>query len=151
MILVTVNFSRKNTENPKMQMIINHLRRYYRHYIAIVITLGFIACFLLFPLALGRLIEGGRDFGLSVAYYVCEIFDIPCIITPTVNDMPQIPFFPFPNAPVSPSVPIPDNFSTVSRRIGRHIGNYGRAAITSCIISIGSVTPCISPVKCSCS
>ncbi len=82
----------------------------YRHYIAIVITLGFIACFLLFPLALGRLIEGGRDFGLSVAYYVCEIFDIPCTITPTVNDMPQIPFFPFPNAPVSPSVPLPDNF-----------------------------------------
>ena len=40
-----------------------------RHIICIAITLGFAACAVfVFPSALGRLIEGGRDFGLSVAF-----------------------------------------------------------------------------------
>lgn len=62
----------------------------YRHYICIAITLGFIACaFLLFPSAFGRIVEGGRDFGLSIAYYFCELFYIPHGITPTVNNLPS--------------------------------------------------------------
>ncbi len=80
----------------------------YRHIICIAITLGFLACSVfLFPNALGRLIEGGRDFGLSVAYYFCEIFGIKHGISPTVNDLPQIPFFSFlaPSAPSEPSLP----------------------------------------------
>ena len=65
----------------------------YRHIICIVITLGFILCgVFLYSGALGRLIEGGRDFGLSVGYYFCEIFGIQHNITPTVNDLPKIPF-----------------------------------------------------------
>ena len=85
----------------------------YRHYIAITITLGFIACILFFPNSLGRLFESVRDFGLSVAYYFCEIFQIEHNISPTVNNYPKIPFFDFlrPSSPSAPSVPIPDNFN----------------------------------------
>lgn len=85
----------------------------YRHIICIAITLGFVLCgvFLYFG-ALGRLIEGGRDFGLSVGYYFCEIFGIQHNITPTVNDLPKIPFFDFTPAPPStPSTPLPDTWT----------------------------------------
>ncbi|MCI8988813.1 MAG: hypothetical protein HFK05_03555 [Clostridia bacterium] len=85
----------------------------YRHIICIAITLGFVLCgvFLYFG-ALGRLIEGGRDFGLSVGYYFCEIFGIQHDITPTVNDLPKLPFFEFPPAPPStPSTPLPDTWT----------------------------------------
>ena len=85
----------------------------YRHYIAITITIGFIACIFFFPNSLGRLVESVRDFGLSVAYYFCEIFQIEHNISPTVNNYPKIPFFDFlrPSSPAAPSVPIPDNFN----------------------------------------
>lgn len=83
----------------------------YRNYICIAITLGFLACSVfLFSGALGRIIESGRDFGVSVAYYFCELFGIEHEIIPTVNELPQIPFFP-PSTPVEPSlpsVPLPD-------------------------------------------
>ena len=91
----------------------------YRHYIAIAITIGFIACWLVFPNALGRIIESVRDFGLSVAYYFCEIFQLDHNITPTVNEFPKIPFFEFspsvPSAP-APSVPIPDTFNSFKEK-----------------------------------
>lgn len=87
----------------------------YRHIICIFITIGFLACgVFLFPNALGRLIEGGRDIGLSVAYYFCEIFGIEHGITPTVNDLPKIPFFDFsqtPSEPSAPSTPLPDTWT----------------------------------------
>lgn len=75
----------------------NEKKRFdYRHIICIAITLAFILCgVFLYSGALGRLIEGGRDFGLSVGYYFCEIFGIRHNITPTVNDLPKIPFFDF--------------------------------------------------------
>lgn len=67
----------------------------YRYIICIIITLGFLACgVFLFPNSLGRIIESGRDFGLSVAYYFCEMFGIDYSFTPTVNEFAQIPFFP---------------------------------------------------------
>ncbi len=67
----------------------------YRHIICIVITLGFLACSIfVFPNALGRLIEGGRDFAYSVAYYFCELFGVPYSFTPTVNEYPN--FSPLP-------------------------------------------------------
>ena len=70
----------------------------YRHFICIAITIGFIACFFLFPTALGRLIESGRDLGLSFAYYFCEMFEIPHGIAPTVIETSAYPvqiFLPF--------------------------------------------------------
>ena len=63
----------------------------YRHYICIAIIVGFLACTIfIFPSAFIRIIESFRDFGLSIAYYFCELFFIPHDITPTVNDLPAI-------------------------------------------------------------
>ena len=76
----------------------------YRHIICMAITLGFIACAVfVFPSALGRLIEGGRDFGLSIAYYFAELFDLQHDIVPTVNDLPN-------TDGIFPSVPIADDW-----------------------------------------
>ncbi len=90
----------------------------YRHIICVLITLGFVALGIFrFFGCIGRIIESVRDCGLSVAYYFCEIFEIPHHITPTVNDLPKIPFFDFPSqmpdvptVPDVPSVPLPDNW-----------------------------------------
>lgn len=83
----------------------------YRHIVCILLTIGFIAYgVFIFPNALGRLIEGGRDFGLSVAYYVCELFGISYRFAPTVNTLPQIPLFSFlPND--YPSILLPGNWA----------------------------------------
>lgn len=87
----------------------NEKKRFdYRHIICVAITLAFILCGgFVYSGALGRLIESGRDFGLSVGYYFCEIFGIQHNITPTVNDLPKVPFFDFLQTPV-PSTPLPD-------------------------------------------
>lgn len=62
----------------------------YRHFVCIAITLGFIVCgVFVFPNAFWRLIESFRDLGLSVAYYFCELFEIPYTFTPTVNELPS--------------------------------------------------------------
>lgn len=88
------------------------LRFDYRHIICIAITLAFLACaFFVFPSALGRIIEGGRDFGSSVAYYFAELFGIPHDIIPTVNELPKMPFFPsYGGETVLPSVSVPDDW-----------------------------------------
>ena len=83
----------------------------YRHIICIAITIGFVALGVLeFFGAVGRLIESGRDIGLSAAYYFCELFQIPHNITPTVNDFPKIPFFGFMGGAEAPAVPIPEDW-----------------------------------------
>lgn len=65
----------------------------YRHIICILITLGFVVLGIFrFFGCIGRIIESVRDCGLSVAYYFCEIFEIPHRITLTVNELPKIPF-----------------------------------------------------------
>ena len=83
----------------------------YLHAICIAITLGFLAVgiFRFFD-SIGRVIEGARDLGLSVAFYFCELFQIPHEITPTVNDYPKIPFFDFMGGAQAPEAPIPDTF-----------------------------------------
>lgn len=63
----------------------------YRHYLCLLITIGCIACLPLFPYALSRLTESFRDFGLSAAYWLCDFLEIEHTITPTVNDLPNIP------------------------------------------------------------
>lgn len=90
----------------------------YRHIICILITLGFVTLGIFrFFGCIGRIIESVKDCGLSIAYYFCEIFEIPHHITPTVNELPKIPFFDFPSqtpdvptVPAVPSVPLPDNW-----------------------------------------
>ena len=101
---------------------VRHIKRInHRHYLCIALTLAFLLCSVfVFPDALGRVIESCRDFGLSAAFYFCELFSIPHTITPTVNNLPEIPFFPSPSPapdpPPSgdgsglPAVPIPDTF-----------------------------------------
>ncbi len=81
----------------------------YRHVICVLITLGFVALGIFrFFGCIGRIIESVRDCGLSVAYYFCEILEIPHRITPTVNELPKIPFFNFPSqVPTVPTVPLP--------------------------------------------
>lgn len=88
----------------------------YRHYICIAITLGFVACILLFPNAPGRLIESVRDFGLSIAYFICELFEIPHNIVPTVTSLPKTPFFPFlENIPL-PSTTLPESWADFQKQ-----------------------------------
>lgn len=86
----------------------------YRHIICIAITIGFIlmAVFMFSP-ALGRVIEGGRDFGLSIGYYFCELFQIEHDIVPTVNDLPKVPYFDFeiPGIESTPTTSLPDSWS----------------------------------------
>lgn len=87
----------------------------YRHIICVLITLGFVALGIFrFFGCVGRIIESVRDCGLSVAYYFCETFGIPHRVTPTVNDLPKLPFFDLPfDTPTVPSIPLPgdwDNF-----------------------------------------
>ena len=65
----------------------------YRHIICIFITIGFILCSIfVFPYAFGRLTESLRDFGLSVAYYFLEIFELEHNIAPTVINLSKYPF-----------------------------------------------------------
>lgn len=82
----------------------------YRHYIAILITLGIAALYLRFPYALGRLIESVRDFGVSVAFYFCELFGIEHGFTATVNNYPKVPFFASSPSENVPSFPLPASF-----------------------------------------
>ena len=87
------------------------LRIDYRHFICIAITLGFLALGVFeFFGAVGRLIESGRDIGLSAAYYFCELFQIPHNTSPTVNDFPKIPFFDFGVDTEIPAIPIPEDW-----------------------------------------
>lgn len=61
----------------------------YRHYINVGITLGFVALgIFVFPNAICRLAEATRDFGLSCAYYFCELFFEFNPISPSVNNFP---------------------------------------------------------------
>ena len=95
-----------------MRKAANKKKRFdYRHIICIVITLGFLAIgiFRFFD-SVGRVIESVRDLILSVAFYFCELFQIPHEITPTVNDYPKIPFFDFMGGARAPEIPIPDTF-----------------------------------------
>lgn len=89
----------------------------YRHILCIAVTLGFVALgvFKFFD-AVGRLIESGRDLGLSAAYYVCELFGLEHSVTPTVNDFPKIPFFDFMGGVEAPAIPIPDDWQGFTER-----------------------------------
>ena len=64
-------------------------RKDYRHILCLLITLGSLGFGFLFPNGLPRLAETFRDLGISLAYYVCEIFLTTNRITPTVLDMPS--------------------------------------------------------------
>lgn len=81
------------------------------HCICVAITLGVLALGVFaFPNALGRLVESARDLGLSIGYFFAELFGIEHTITPTVIDLPKIPFWDFPVSGDAPSAFLPDNW-----------------------------------------
>ena len=81
------------------------------HVVCAVISLAFLALGVFeFFGSVGRIIEAGRDFGLSVAYYFCQICGLPHNITPTVNEFPKIPFFGFMGGAEASAVPIPEDW-----------------------------------------
>ena len=97
----------------------------YRHIFCIIITLGIIALGLFrFFDCIGRIIESCRDFGLSVAYYFCELFRLPHDIAPTVNDYAKVPFFDSPFESFSPSVTLPDSWEGVKVKWGEDWQTY---------------------------
>ena len=64
-----------------------------RHIVAGAMTLVILAIAIFcFPYAMPRIIEAGRDLGLSFAYYICELFEIPHSIEPTVVNLSAQPF-----------------------------------------------------------
>ena len=100
-----------NTAEEKAARRAYHRSHWDCHAVCAVITLAFLALGVVaFFGSVGRIIEAGRDFGLSVAYYFCRIFGIPNAITPTVNEFPKIPFFDFMGGAEAPAVPIPDDW-----------------------------------------
>ena len=93
----------------------------YRHIICITITLGIVALgFFRFFDSIGRIIEACRDFGLSIAYYFCELFRLPHDITPTVNDYAKVPFFDNPFASFAPSVTLPESWEGFKVKWGEY-------------------------------
>ena len=82
----------------------------YRHILCVLITLGFVACSaFVFPTAFGRLIEGFRDFGISVGVYFTRIIGMPNAVTPTVTELPKIPFFGLTDSTL-PSIFLPETW-----------------------------------------
>lgn len=77
----------------------NAIKINYKHYFCIAITLGFLLCSaFLFRPSFVRLITSFKDFGLSIAYYFCDMFGIKHVIIPTVNIVPDngfVSFLPF--------------------------------------------------------
>lgn len=99
----------------------------YRHIVCIGITLGFIVLGVFrFSNALGRLIESIRDVGTSSAYYFCELFELRLNVTPTVNELPKIPFFGSfnPSNATLPNVSMPENWAAFIQTRGRAILFY---------------------------
>lgn len=67
----------------------------YRHYICIAIIIGSLLCTaFLFTNAINRVIESFRDFGISIAYYFCELAGIDHKLTITVTQLPSLSLFP---------------------------------------------------------
>lgn len=63
-----------------------------RHYICIlIITALIIMSAFCFRGSFWRLVESCRDFGLSIAFYFCELLGIENNITPTVLNLPSLP------------------------------------------------------------
>ena len=114
------------------------------HVVCAVITLAFLALGVFeFFGSVGRIIEAGRDFGLSVAYYFCQICGLTHNITPTVNEFPRYRFLILWAARKLLPYPFPKIGKTL-RKSGRHIGSYGRTVKISFRTFLFSVGFCLS-------
>lgn len=85
--------------------------RNYRHVICITVTVGLAALgIFVFSGSLWRIVESGRDFGTSLAYWFFDKFHLSDKITPTWMILPQTP--PWYNAPTgnAPQVFLPSTW-----------------------------------------
>ncbi len=79
------------------------MRRVLNILLTILLTIGFILLgVFVFRSSFIRLGYAFKDFGLSVAYYFCVMFDIKHNITPTVNTVPDVQ---------TPQVTLPTDFN----------------------------------------
>lgn len=63
----------------------------YRHIIYIAITIIFAMCAFIFPYFFPRLIESCRDFGTSIAYWFCQLFELYHKISPSIINYSETP------------------------------------------------------------
>lgn len=64
------------------------------HVVPIAVTIfSLVMAVFAFPGALGRVIESGRDFGISIGYYFSETFGNKGSIDVTVTSLPKLPYF----------------------------------------------------------
>ena len=63
----------------------------YKHIICIAITIIFAMCAFIFPYFFPRLIESCRDFGTSIAYWFCQLFEINHKISPSIINYSETP------------------------------------------------------------
>lgn len=84
----------------KLKEKIKHI--HYMHYVAIVITLGFVALsVLVFSNAYVRIWESLCDFWNSIKFYFAELFETDSNVYPTVIDKSQIGFTPILGLPAT--------------------------------------------------
>lgn len=64
------------------------------HFVFILLTVFAISTtVILFPYSLGRIFESVRDLGVSIAYYFLNVFGLPDLVMPTVNEVQKYPFW----------------------------------------------------------
>lgn len=103
----------------------------YRHIICMAITLGILLCGVLFYVnSLGRTIESCRDFGTSICYYFCELFEIEHNVVPTVTEQPKVPFFNSIPTPPSTTLPPTTSFPDTSEKFQSAWSKYWQLWIT---------------------
>lgn len=79
------------------------MRRVLNIILTVLLTIGFMLLgVFVFRSSFIRLAYAFKDFGLSVAYYFCEMFGIKHSITPTVNEIPSVQ---------TPQVTLPTDFN----------------------------------------
>ena len=87
----------------------------YRHIICMTVTAILVALgIFVFNGSLWRIIESGRDFGTSIAYWFLEPFDLSDKITPTLMTLPQTP--PWSSSLHIPTVFLPATWETFGEK-----------------------------------
>ena len=88
------------------------MRRVLNILLTIVLTIGFILLgVFIFRSSYIRLWQGAKDFGLSVAYYFCSMFNLKKNIEPTVNTIPEVQ---------TPQVSLPSDFEGFKNGAGEY-------------------------------
>lgn len=119
-----------------------HRRFYITLTVGVFVTLALLGV-LVFNISYLRLFESFRDFGTSVAYYFCKLFDIQADITPTViNYSHAIPDNPkIPSTPTEASISITSYFDVFFD--ANNFRAWGLATSKFITMALLIVLPCI--------